>query len=543
MFEKISVKSGFIAVLVLFSAILFGFGFFSWSNASETRADVIQLERLFAQQLDKINNAAIWLTRASSTTHLTLIEREAGRIGGIEKSTKSVWDRLNSASELMKEVTESIGDSSEYSSAAKSLMRAFDDYKVSIIKQLEMIKSGTLVGYINLTDETKSSSQKYSESRQILTDLLSRKTQGLIDAANKKAEQAGFGLLFIITASVLIVFACASFITTKVITPLYGLTQCFRDLAGGDLSFSVAPRGMKEIYGLFESVIKMQAQQRDLLGRLQETSTSLSSSAQELKKSAYKSDESIRRQYKELEQAATAVTEMSTSIEDIATHAVVASKTVISASQVADNSRSQIKETVNEMTKMGIEIKSTESVISILAAEAHGVGKVLEVIRSISEQTNLLALNAAIEAARAGEAGRGFAVVADEVRTLAYKTNQSTQEIEQIVIRIQESASRAVYSVNEANDHVTFTLTITQSTDKLLESVFSGIADIAKGSVAIAAAAEQQAKVSRLVDQNIININSLALASSEASSNMIEASQSLVATAESLTSLMSSFKL
>lgn len=543
MFENVSVKSGFIAVLFLFAVVLFGFGFFSWSNASETRSDVVKLEQLFAQQLDKINNAAIWLTRASSTTHLTLIEREVGRSGGVEKSIKSVWDRLNSASALMDEVVESIGGSSEYSSAAQDLMQAFAAYKANILKQLETVKSGTLVSYINLSDETKRLSQKYSESRQVLTDLLSNKSRELIEVANNKANQAGVGLVLIVVISVLIILACASFITAKVISPLHDLIQCFRDLAEGDLTFSVEPKGMKEINELFESVIKMQSQQRDLLGQLQQASAFLSSSAQELKESAHKSDESIHRQYKELEQAATAVTEMSTSIEDIARHAVLASQTVLSANKVADNSRSRIKETVSEMTKMGAEIKDTESVISVLAAEAHGVGKVLEVIRSISEQINLLALNAAIEAARAGEAGRGFAVVADEVRTLAYKTNQSTQEIEQIVIRIQESAGKAVYSVNEANEHVASTLDITKSTDELLENVFSGIADIARGSIAIAAAAEQQAKVSRLVDQNIININRLASDSSDASTQVIVSSRSLVVTAESLMRLMSGFRL
>ncbi|TWH64114.1 methyl-accepting chemotaxis sensory transducer with TarH sensor [Azomonas agilis] len=543
MLNKISVKSGFVSILLLFTLLVILVGYLSWSNALSARSDFIQLENLFSKQLDKINNAAIWLTRASSTTHLTLIERESGRISNLESSILAVWDRLNAATQLMTEVKRSISSDSDLYAEAQKLELSFTRYKELILKQLDVIKSGSLANYINVNEETKVASKAYSAARQVLTDLLNVKTNTLIIQADNKAERAKHSLFLIALFAVILIYVCGFFVNGTIVTPLSEVGACFKEMAEGNLTGVVKPKGMKEVNELFSLLFKMKDQQRNLLTQIIDTVNLLENSAKNLDDTLAKSNKNIQNQYQELEQAATAVNEMSTSIEDIARHTVHASSSAVLVNDISNESRQKIQETLVEINKMGFEVKSTEQVIDHLAAEAQGVGKVLEVIRAISEQINLLALNAAIEAARAGEAGRGFAVVADEVRTLAYRTSQSTQEIEHIVVRIQESAAKAVASVNGANDHVLVTVAATKSTGDLLERLFGNIAEITDGSIVIAEAAQQQAEVSRLIDKTIVNISSLASESSAGSQDVGNLSATLVSTIQKLSAVSGRFKI
>lgn len=169
----------------------------------------------------------------------------------------------------------------------------------------------------------------------------------------------------------------------------------------------------------------------------------------------------LRQQGQELEQAATAVTEMTTAVEEVARNAITTSQTTSESNQLAAQSRQQVSDNIDGTEAMTREIQTSSAHLEQLVGQVRDIGKVLEVIRSVSEQTNLLALNAAIEAARAGEAGRGFAVVADEVRTLAYRTQQSTQEIEQMIGRVQAGTEAAVASMQASTNRAQSTLDVT----------------------------------------------------------------------------------
>ncbi len=178
-----------------------------------------------------------------------------------------------------------------------------------------------------------------------------------------------------------------------------------------------------------------------------------------------------------------------------------------------------------------------------LAQQAQDITKVLDVIRAIAEQTNLLALNAAIEAARAGEQGRGFAVVADEVRALAHRTQLSTQEIEQMIQGIQSGSSKAMLSMQQSSEDASQTLAIAHEAGAAIGHITQAISEINERNLMIATASEEQAQVARSVDQNLMSIRDLSLQSSSAASQTSIASSELSSLAVSLNKLVARFSL
>jgi len=192
---------------------------------------------------------------------------------------------------------------------------------------------------------------------------------------------------------------------------------------------------------------------------------------------------------------------------------------------------------------MTTDVEVTSEQIRSLAAQTQDIGKVLDVIRAIAEQTNLLALNAAIEAARAGEAGRGFAVVADEVRALAHRTQQSTQEIEVMVSGIQQGSSKAVASMQNSSSRAQSTLEVARSAGDALEEITRSVGEISDRNLVIASAAEEQAQVSREVDRNLVNIRDLSLQSADGAHQTNAASQELSRLAVELNQMVGQFKI
>ena len=198
-------------------------------------------------------------------------------------------------------------------------------------------------------------------------------------------------------------------------------------------------------------------------------------------------------------------------------------------------------ETVKAIQAMTQDVQTTSNLVEGLAEQGRDIGKVLDVIRSIAEQTNLLALNAAIEAARAGEAGRGFAVVADEVRALAHRTAQSTQEIEQMVAGIQSGTGNAVQSMALNTNRTQSTLELARSAGDALEQITEAISQINERNLVIASASEEQAQVSREVDRNLVNIRDLATQSAAGANQTSAASHELSRLAVDLNAMVARF--
>ena len=255
------------------------------------------------------------------------------------------------------------------------------------------------------------------------------------------------------------------------------------------------------------------------------------------------SSKGITRQNDEIQMAATAVTEMSAAVDEVARNANHTSDSSREAEQSAEAGRRQVSSTRGTIEQLSERLRITSGTIGRLADEAIAIGRVLEVIRTIAEQTNLLALNAAIEAARAGDQGRGFAVVADEVRALAQRTQSSTQEIERMISAIQSASQESVEAMGESSEYAGRSSEMASAADQALAQIAERVGQINEMNLVIASAAEEQAQVAREVDRNLVAIRDIAEQNATGAHETSVASDQLARLASDLNGMVQRFRL
>ncbi|WP_371921007.1 MULTISPECIES: methyl-accepting chemotaxis protein [unclassified Pseudomonas] len=287
----------------------------------------------------------------------------------------------------------------------------------------------------------------------------------------------------------------------------------------------------------------MQANLRTTLLSISDSSSQLASTSEEMHAVTENANTGMQQQSHEVEMAATAVTEMSAAVEEVARNASAASEAATRSNSAAIAGRARVDETVEAISLMVSSVGDASNEVQGLAVMATDISKVLDVIRAIAEQTNLLALNAAIEAARAGEAGRGFAVVADEVRALAHRTQTSTSEIEQMITSIQKGTGAAVSAMSNTNIQAQKTLDTARGAGSALVEITETIDDITERNVLIATASEEQAQVAREVDRSLVSIRDLSSQASEGSNQTALASSELSKLAAELNRMVNQFRL
>ena len=248
-------------------------------------------------------------------------------------------------------------------------------------------------------------------------------------------------------------------------------------------------------------------------------------------------------QKSQLSLVATAVNEMASTVQEVANNTTTAEQTARNAKDETATGLQVVNENIRITNTLSSEIKNAADVIQALKSDSEGIGSVLDVIRGVSEQTNLLALNAAIEAARAGEHGRGFAVVADEVRTLASKTQQSTVEIQEMIEKLQQGADSAVTVMAKGIDTIEASVQQATQTGESLKSISNSVNGISDINTQIASAIEEQSVVAEDINKNVVLVDDLAHSSEEASNNIAAANQQLNQLAENLATQVSQFKI
>lgn len=347
------------------------------------------------------------------------------------------------------------------------------------------------------------------------------------------------GVMIGITA--LITIGLALLLTRSIVQPLAQSLGVAEVVAGGDLTGDINISGRDEPARLLQALKSMQHNLRDTIRQISESSSQLASASEELSCVTEDATRGLHQQSLEIEQAATAVNQMTAAVEEVASNAVATSEASRESDRIAQHGREQVQQTVTSIEFLAADVTSNATQVEDLAQKVHGISKVLDVIRSIAEQTNLLALNAAIEAARAGDAGRGFAVVADEVRALAHRTQQSTQEIEQMISGIQQGTDSAVSSMQQSNVRARSTLELAKAAGVALEEIASAFTLINERNLVIASASEEQAAVAREVDRNLMNIRDLAMQTSAGANQTSAASQELSRLAVDLNSMVAKF--
>jgi methyl-accepting chemotaxis protein len=315
------------------------------------------------------------------------------------------------------------------------------------------------------------------------------------------------------------------------------------ELAAGNLTARVDYKSKDEVGRISDAINMIADQFHSAVGKIMDSVSQLASAAEETSVVTGQTNEGINQQLTETSQVATAINEMSATVQEVARNAVDAA----GAAQEADSTFHQGKQVIDKViTAIGDlagEVEKAGGVIQELEGESKNIGSVLDVIKSIAEQTNLLALNAAIEAARAGEQGRGFAVVADEVRTLAGRTQESTQEIEEMITRLQCGANNAVKVMAEGKEMTLVGVDQAAAAGEALQTINEAVARISDMNTQIASAAEEQSAVTEEINRSIVNINQVAEQSATGAQHVSAASDDLARLAEQLKGLVEHFKI
>lgn len=346
-----------------------------------------------------------------------------------------------------------------------------------------------------------------------------------------------------IALAALATVALAMLLTRSIVRPLSSAVSAAESVAQGDLTRPIETQGNDEVSRLLKALATMQQNLRETLQGISGSATQLASAADELNAVTLDSTQGLQQQNNEIEQAATAVNEMTTAVEEVARNAVSTSDATRQSSDSALLGQERVSETASAISALAADVQHTGELVQSLANQSQDIGKVLDVIRAIAEQTNLLALNAAIEAARAGESGRGFAVVADEVRALAHRTQQSTQEIEQMVQGMRNGSSLALESMQASAARASTTLSMAARAGEALQTITASVHEIHERNLVIASAAEEQAQVAREVDRNLVNIRDLSVRSAARADQTSASSHELSKLANALQGMVRRFQL
>ncbi|MFF7106784.1 methyl-accepting chemotaxis protein [Pseudomonas sichuanensis] len=439
---------------------------------------------------------------------------------------------------------EAFVDTPEESRIYQQFQRDFATYQKGMADSFSLARRGDIVALhklvlVDMKPVVDGTGAQLAELGELYAKSIEREG----NQAAERYDQSRAIVIGVILLAALFTVTLAWLLTRSIVQPLKDAVLAAKQVAEGNLSNAIAASGNDEVSQLQHSLAQMRDRLRDTLGEISGSSTQLAAASEELHAVTEEAGRGITRQHDEIEQAATAVNEMSTAVEEVARNAVSTSEASRQSTQSAQQGQARVSQTIEAISDLAEEVAASATLVGQLAEQSQKVGTVLDVIRAIAEQTNLLALNAAIEAARAGESGRGFAVVADEVRALAHRTQNSTQEIEQMVSLMRSGASQALTAMQTSSTRARDTRELAQSAGHALQEITSGISEMYERNLVIASAAEEQAQVAREVDRNLTNIRDLSVQSATGAQQTNASSQELSRLASGLNGLVKRFTL
>jgi len=338
--------------------------------------------------------------------------------------------------------------------------------------------------------------------------------------------------------------AITSFVSLGISRPIRQAALAMKDISQGegDLTRRLDASGSDEVSDLANAFNQFAEKVRKTVADVSGVTVHMGTSSEEMAAITNEAADSVAHQQEQTEQVATAMNEMTTTIQEVARNAAEAANAATTALTQTEKGQGVVQSTIDSIGGLASEIDRAASVINELEAQSVNIGSVLDVIRGIAEQTNLLALNAAIEAARAGEQGRGFAVVADEVRTLASRTQESTEEIQGMIESLQAGSQQAVKVMQESNVQAQTTVDQASEAGGALSDISSSVTTINDMNMQIANAAEEQGLVSEEVNRNVIRMNDEQGRVSESSAQISRAGEDLAQLAAQLQQLVQQFR-
>ncbi|KPY90489.1 Methyl-accepting chemotaxis protein [Pseudomonas syringae pv. tomato] len=523
----------------IITVLLIGLGGFSYVQIDQLRTAEQNIEENSLPSIQVVDDIQIALLHARLESIRMLASTDPAVHSTAEAKAREAIEALRSSSEFYrKNLISGATDLAQFEDA-NSKMGAYIDG----VKQIIAMDSSDHEKALSFANaEQVERANAYQEK---LTTLREQNAEEAVSSGKDATAVYNHSvnvLLTVVIAASLLTVVLAIALTRSIVDPISVSLKLAEDIAAGDLTRQLSVVGSDEASRLMNALNTMSGNLRSTIHEISGASAQLSTAAVEMTSITESADRTLQQQNSEIEQAATAVNEMSAAVEEVARNATSTSEAARQSSLSADLGNQRVTETLSAMQKLTGLVEGSSEQVTALAGQAQDISKVLSVIRGIAEQTNLLALNAAIEAARAGEQGRGFAVVADEVRALAHRTQTSTQEIEQMISAIQAGSSATVESMQKSTQEVHSTRKTAEGAGESLRQITDSVLEINNRNLQIATASEQQAHVARDVDRSLVSIRDLAVQSSEGTRQTLVASNELSQLAVNLNDLVLRFK-
>ncbi len=431
----------------------------------------------------------------------------------------------------------------------KSRLKEIDQYwqksRAAKLQVLDLMKNGKRDEAIEvLTTQEHPNWRKVRIATQDLYNAEVKAAQALRAEMLVSKDDTLRNSLLIAIAAVLIGAIIAFFIVQGIRKAFNQVVTSLNDIASGegDLTRRMDESSHDEVGQVSRAFNHFVEKIQDLVRQVSDSIGQLASASQQMTEVSGSTMDSFVQQQGEIEQVAAAMNEMTATVQEVARNAEEASSAAKDADGEANTGNTEVQDVIRSINELANEVVSTSDTIHNLNGDSEQIGSVLDVIKGIAEQTNLLALNAAIEAARAGEQGRGFAVVADEVRTLASRTQQSTQEIQEMIERLQSGTKDAVKAMERGQNMASASVDKANQAGNSLSSITKAVSQIADMNTQIATAAEQQSTVADNINSNVVAISDLAVQATERAEQIATSSTDLEQLSERLQKIVGTFK-
>ncbi|MBC3779472.1 methyl-accepting chemotaxis protein [Pseudomonas sp. SWRI99] len=427
----------------------------------------------------------------------------------------------------------------------KPLNAQFAATQQDALRQLETALTSyrsALMAYKNANTEAVQARKEMTDQGTTIVALSEQLYQIQLDRRDAESAQARTFQLISTLLALLVGIIAAVIITRQITRPLRETLAVVERIASGDLTQNVTVTRRDELGVLQQGIARMGVTLRDLISGIRDGVTQIASAAEELSAVTEQTSAGVNSQKIETDQVATAMHEMTATVQEVARNAEEASQAAAAADGEAREGDKVVNEAIAQIERLASEVVRSTEAMSVLQQESDKIGSVMDVIKAVAEQTNLLALNAAIEAARAGEAGRGFAVVADEVRGLAQRTQKSTEEIEGLVAGLQNGTQQVSAVMNNSRALTDSSVALTRKAGVSLENITRTVSNIQSMNQQIAAAAEQQSAVAEEISRSIINVRDVSEQTAAASDETAASSVELARLGGQLQQMVSHFR-